>query len=277
MKEKLKEIVTNFFTDFWAAILWGVILVVVMMGVLWISSKLHIFEDMPTSESLIITFIGILATFVVVSNFSQVANIEQQTNSKIEKMENEIISFSESCLNTDNEKSLSAQLLNMQANIEELKDGGKLKSPLEIKNEVKEEMLEKLKDEIDKGKKASIDEVSIRSLQMLKFANALINSKQKDMLQKLLLDNNALFKVTHIIKNGNTKTNNAQIQIKDGAIQFISETGKTTFDKVIKIDGVKYNPEEIEMALIFVLEAMKKTGIYERPISNNEVVEDDQI
>ena len=277
MKEKLKEIVIKFFSDFWAAILWGVILVIVMIGVLWISSKLHIFEDMPTSESLIITFIGILATFVVVSNFSQVANIEQKTNSKIEKMENEITSFSESCFNTDNEKSLAAQLLNVQAKIEGIKDDGKLKSPPEIKREVKDEILEDLKSDIAKGKQASVDEISIRSLQMLKFANAMINSKQRDVLQKLLHDVNSLFKVTHIIKSGSNKTNYARILLHDGVIQFISETGKTTFDNVIKIDGIKYNADEIDMALSFIIEAMKKTGTYDRTNLSGEVLEDDQI
>lgn len=276
MKEKLKEIVTKFFTDFWAAILWGVILVIVMMGVLWISSKLHIFEDMPTSESIVITFIGILATFVVVSNFSQVANIEQKTDNKIAEIEGEVNRISKLCLDEDESTSLISSVAQVQESISIIKGVEELKSLKETKNEAKEEMQEELRDDIMKYKRASVEEIDIRSFQMLKFANALINSKQKDILQKLLLDTNVLYKVTYT-KNGKNKTNKARIQLKDGAIQFISETGKTTFDNVFKIDEIPYNSEEIDLALGFILEATKKTGTYDRTNLSGEVLEDDQI
>ena len=276
MKEKLKEIVTKFFTDFWAAILWGVILVIVMMGVLWISSKLHIFEDMPTSESIVITFIGILATFVVVSNFSQVANIEQKTDNKIAEIEGEVNRILKLCLDEDESTSLISSVAQVQESISIIKGVEELKSLKETKNEAKEEMQEELRDDIMKYKRASVEEIDIRSFQMLKFANALINSKQKDILQKLLLDTNVLYKVTYT-KNGKDKTNKARIQLKDGAIQFISETGKTTFDNVFKIDEIPYNSEEIDLALGFILEATKKTGTYDRTNLSGEVLEDDQI
>lgn len=43
--------------------------------------------DSFSSESLIISFVGILATFVVVSNYAQVKAIEDKFNSKLEEME----------------------------------------------------------------------------------------------------------------------------------------------------------------------------------------------
>ena len=103
-----------------------------------------------------------------------------------------------------------------------------------------------------------------------------VQEQDKDILQKILLDSNALFKITYTRK-GKNKTNNARIQLKDGVIQFISETGKTTFDNVFKIDEIQYNSEEIDMALCFVLEALKKTGTYDRTNLSGNVLDDDQI
>ena len=272
MKEKFKI----FFTDLWTALRWGVILSIVIVSAMWLSSRLHIFDGMPQPESLVITFIGILATFVVVSNFSQVANIEQKTNKKIVEIEGEVSRISKRCFDENENTSLVSSVAQVQESISIIKGDEDLKSLKDTKNEAKEEMLEKLRDDIMKYKRASVVEIDIRSFQMLKFANALINSKQKDILQKLLRDTNVLFKVTYT-KNGKNKTNKARIQLKDGAIQFISETGKTTFDNVFKIDEIPYNSEEIDFALGFVLEATKKTGTYDRTNLSGEVLEDDQI
>lgn len=93
MKEKFKI----FFSDLWTALRWGIILSIVIVSALWVSSRLQIFEGMPSSESLVITFIGILATFVVVSNFSQVANIEQKADSKIKEIEDKVKVISKQC------------------------------------------------------------------------------------------------------------------------------------------------------------------------------------
>lgn len=276
MKNILFEKVKSFFSDLWAAILWGLILVLVMCGVLWIASRFHIFNDIPTSESLIITFIGILATFVVVSNFSQVANIEQKTDKKIDDIANKVDTISKQCLDESDTTSLASSILETKRDLQTIKGNKEFKSQEELKAETKNEMREELKNDIDTYKRASIDEIDIRSLQMLKFANALINSNLKDVMQKLLRDCDALFKITYI-KNGKIKTNNARIRLKEGNIQFISETGKTTFENTVKIDGVRYNADEIDMALIFILEAMKKTAIYDRTNLSGKVLDDDQL
>lgn len=272
MKEKIKVL----FSDLWIAIRWGIILSLVMMGVLWLSDRLRIFDSMPSSESLIITFIGILATFVVVSNFSQVANIEEKADRKIKEIEKKVNMISKQCLDKTDSTSLASSIIQTKEMIDIIKGSDELKSLETVKYEAKNEMKGELKDDIKRYERANLEEIDLRSFQMLKFANALINSKQKDILQKILLDTNALFKITYTRK-GKNKTNNARIQLKDGVIQFISETGKTTFDNVFKIDGIQYNSEEIDMALCFVLEALKKTGIYDRTNLSGNVLEDDQI
>lgn len=272
MKEKMKVLLS----DLWTAIRWGIILSLVMMGVLWLSDRLHIFDSMPSSESLIITFIGILATFVVVSNFSQVANIEEKADRKIKEIEKKVNVISERCLDESKNTSLASSIIQTKEMIDIIKGGDKLKSLETVKNDTKHEIKDELRDYIDRYKRANLEEIDLRSFQMLKFANALINSKQKDILQKILLDSNALFKITYTRK-GKNKTNNARIQLKDGVIQFISDTGKTTFDNVFKIDGIQYNSEDIDMALCFVLEALKKTGTFDRTNLSGNVLEDDQI
>ncbi len=276
MKDMLQERFKSLFWDFWTAVRWGVILALVMIGVLWISSQLHIFDGMPPSESLIITFIGILATFVVVSNFSQVANIEQKTDKKIDDIANKVDTISSQCLDESDDKSLASSISQTKRDLNTIKGNNKLKSQEELKAETKNEIREELKNDIDTYKRASIEEIDIRSLQMLKFANALINSNLKDVMQKLLLDSDTLFRITYI-KNGKTKTNKARIRLKDGNINFISETGKSTFENAVKIDGVRYNADEIDMALIFILEAMKKTAIYDRTNLSGKVLDDDQL
>lgn len=270
MKEKIKVL----FSDLWIAIRWGIILSLVMMGVLWLSDRLRIFDSMPSSESLIITFIGILATFVVVSNFSQVANIEEKADRKIKEIEKKVNMISKQCLDKTDSTSLASSIIQTKEMIDIIKGSDELKSLETVKDEAKNEMMGELEDDIKRYERANLEEIDLRSFQMLKFANALINSKQKDILQKILLDSNALFKIT---RKGKNKTNNARIQLKDGVIQFISETGKTTFDNVFKIDGIQYNSEEIDMALCFILEALKKTGTYDRTNLSGNVLEDDQI
>jgi hypothetical protein len=272
MKEKFKI----FFSDLWTALRWGIILSIVIVSALWVSSRLQIFEGMPSSESLVITFIGILATFVVVSNFSQVANIEQKADSKIKEIEDKVKVISKQCLDENESTSLASSIAQVQKSINVIKGTDELKSLEKIKNEAKQEMQGELQSDMERNKRNSVEEIDLRSFQMLKFATVLINSKQKDILQKLLLDTNTLFKVTYT-KNGKNKTNKARIQLKDETIQFISETGKTTYDNVIRIDGIPYNSDEIDMALIFVLKAIKKTGIYDRTNLSGKVLEDDQI
>lgn len=276
MKEKLLEKVKSFFSDLWAALLWGMVLVVVMCGVLWIASRFQIFTNIPTSESIVITFIGILATFVVVSNFSQVANIEHKTDKKIEDVVNHLEAISQRSFNKNDKTSLISSIIQTQEDVKIIKGSGEPQSLKETKEEAKKEMLSELQNNIENFKQASLDEIDMRSFQMLKFANALINSKHKNVLQQLLTDINSLFKVTYV-KNGKTKTNNARVLVKEGTVQFVSSTGKTPFANVQKINGERYNPEEVDMALIFIWDALKKTGTYERSNISGEVIEDDQI
>lgn len=276
IKDKCIKKMKSIFSDFWTALLWAFILLIVMAGVLWISNKLQLFNDIPSSESLIITFIGILATFVVVSNFSQVSNIEQKVDNKITAMEKSVDDIFIGCLDKDDDTSLLSQIQKIQANLEKLKEDGEFKSPLTIKDEVKNEMRQDLQNDINQAKQAAVDEIGIRSLQMLKFANAMINSEHKEILQNLLKDVNCIFRITHL-KNGKMNTNKARIVANDGAIQFVSETGKTIFTNVSKINGKNYNPEEIDMALIYIIEAMRKTGTYDRTNSDTIKLGDEEL
>ena len=124
MKEKMKVLLS----DLWTAIRWGIILSFVMLGVLWLSDRLHIFDSMPSSESLIITFIGILATFVVVSNFSQVANIEEKADRKIKEIEKKVNVISERCLDESKNTSLASSIIQTKEMIDIIKGGDELKS-----------------------------------------------------------------------------------------------------------------------------------------------------
>lgn len=239
----------------------------------YFADDMHLFPD---KDSLIITFIGILATFVVVSNFSQVASIEQKTDKKIKIIDDAVSSIAKKCLDEKDETSLVSSLHKTQKDIDIIKGDEELRSLNETKDETKNEIRKELQSEFENYKRASIDEISIRSLQMLRFANAMINSKQNVLLQKLLTDITALFKVTYL-KNGHTKTNNARIQIKEGELVFISDSGRTTYTNILKIDGVTYHPEEIDLAIIFILEASTKMAIYDKMSANAIQGGDDQL
>lgn len=54
---------------------------------IFISITLNISQSIVTDESIVLLFIGILATFIVVSNYSQVSDIKSNIDNKIEKLE----------------------------------------------------------------------------------------------------------------------------------------------------------------------------------------------
>ena len=54
---------------------------------IFISITLNISQYIVTDESIVLLFIGILATFIVVSNYSQVSDIKSNIDNKIEKLE----------------------------------------------------------------------------------------------------------------------------------------------------------------------------------------------
>lgn len=54
---------------------------------IFISITLNISQIVVTNESIVLVFIGILATFIVVSNYSQVSDVKTNVENKIEKLE----------------------------------------------------------------------------------------------------------------------------------------------------------------------------------------------
>ncbi|NLE03667.1 MAG: hypothetical protein GX638_02545 [Crenarchaeota archaeon] len=52
---------------------------------------LNISHTVICNESLVITFVGILATFIVVGNYAQTTNLETKTSKKIEEFDNQLV------------------------------------------------------------------------------------------------------------------------------------------------------------------------------------------
>jgi len=94
MVEKEKD--SSFGKEYWSNILMKTIifafaLFIVLCGVLIVAN--FVAPNIPTEiafGSLIIAFVGILATFVVVSNYAQVSRIENDIKDKIKKIESDI-------------------------------------------------------------------------------------------------------------------------------------------------------------------------------------------
>ena len=59
-----------------------------------------------SDDSLVITFVGILATFVVIGNYSQVHNLTENTNKNIDKLEKRLSKISDETLGERNPQSL---------------------------------------------------------------------------------------------------------------------------------------------------------------------------
>lgn len=256
--------------------------VCVLIAVAGVVIIAYLADDMqlfPDKDSLIITFLGVLATFVVVSNFSQVANIEQKTDKKIGDMETRLNKFEDEYLDKDNDASLPSKIKAIQVELDGIKEDGKLKTPKEIEEEACKGMRDNLNEEIKQNRKAVVEEVEYRSLQMLKFANALINAPYKKIIQSLLYDLDAIFRVKYISK-GKSKSNKANIRLVDGNIHFISLTGKSTFTNVQMIDDVVYDPAEMDIVMQYVISALTKTASYmgkDNIPQKGKEMEDDQL
>lgn len=63
-----------------------------------------------SDDSLVITFVGILATFVVIGNYSQVHNLTENTNKNIDKLEKRLSKINDETLGERNPQSLKNKL-----------------------------------------------------------------------------------------------------------------------------------------------------------------------
>ena len=62
-----------------------------------------------SNDSLVITFLGTLATFVVIGNYSQVHNLTENTNKNIDKFEKKLSEINNKVLDTTNPHSLKSE------------------------------------------------------------------------------------------------------------------------------------------------------------------------
>lgn len=244
------------------------IILPLLLGILFISHRTQGWEI--SDSNLIITFLGVLATFVVVSNFSQVSSIEEKTEKAIEKYEKQI----KALVDKEDDNSHVNRLKRLEDDLSKLNAKGEFSTAEEIVQKSVEETMKSIKDEINREGENNRRELEIRSLQMLRMADALINSSYKSILNKLIADLDSQFRVSWE-KNGKLKENIAYIRFQDNRIQFVSGSGKTTFENVRKIDGISYSSEKMDDVLIYIIEATNKTRVYKQsaPADGN----DDQI
>lgn len=81
-------------------ILFGISIILIFMSI-----TLNISQFVVTNESIVLFFIGVLATFVVVSNYSQVSDIKSNIENKIENLEEqqtEILNLKEQMIRVEN-------------------------------------------------------------------------------------------------------------------------------------------------------------------------------
>lgn len=70
-----------------------ILLICIAFAVLfWLGAIIvaNYFGFVITDQNVILTFVGILATFIIISNYEQVQTIEKQTNEQIKKLENKL-------------------------------------------------------------------------------------------------------------------------------------------------------------------------------------------
>ncbi|GEM_PF-3773566 len=70
---------------------WRYWMFAILIFFLGICISMHVSSCVISNEGTVLTFVGILATFVVVSNYYQVVEIERKMNEKIENLESKIL------------------------------------------------------------------------------------------------------------------------------------------------------------------------------------------
>lgn len=264
----MKEWIKKFLGDLGYSIYLMLFILPLLLGILYISHRTQVWE--LSDSNLIITFLGVLATFVVVSNFSQVSSIEEKTEKAIENYEKQI----KALVDKEDDNSHINRLKRLEDDLDRLNAQGEFSTAEDIVKKSVEETMKTIKDEINSEGENNRRELEIRSLQMLRMADALINSSYKSILNKLIADLDSKFMVSWE-KNGKLKENKAYIRFQDNRVQFVSVSGKTTFENVRKIDDILYSSEKMDDVLIYIIEATNKTRVYKQsaPADGN----DDQI
>ena len=234
----MKKFIRNFLTDVWATISWAILLTIAMTGIFWLSSKLHLFESVSSIEPLIITFIGMLATFVVVSNFSQVSDIRKKSEEQVHMLQEQInrlsgLKESSALVNKVNEN---------DSKIKSIIGDGRYKSLEDVATKVVQTVDQKHIEE--KAKYFAEKQDAVNSIRMLELVNQLFNSPYKDILQKLLTNPESDFEVEYLVKEKSKKTT-AKIVIKDDTLYFKPLRGKLKSVEVTKIDNVEYSVDGV--------------------------------
>lgn len=253
--DKMLDWLKKFWNDLGYSLYWLLVIVPVLFGILYVC---RCTQGWNISDSnLIITFLGVLATFVVVSNFSQVTNIEDKTRSALKDYEEEL----KKVVDSNDEKSQVSRLKRLEERLDTLDGKGKYTTAEEIIRASVRDSISSLKESMQKEADSNRKEIEIQSLRMLRMADALINSSYKNILTRLMNNLDAIFQVTRKL-NGKKKTNKAHIRYQEDCIKFVSTTGKTIFDDVIEIDGVAYTSETMDEVLIYIIESTNKTRVY---------------
>jgi len=265
---KMIEWLKKLFNDLGYSLYLLLVIIPVLWGVLYVCHRTQGWNLSDTN--LIITFLGVLATFVVVSNFSQVTNIENKTKSALKDFEQQLNKL----VDANDEKSQVSRLKKVEERLNSLDEKGKYLSATDIITASIEGSVTSVKDFIKKEADGNRQELEIQSLRMLRMADALINSSYKDILTRLMLNLDAVFRVTRKGKSKKT-SNKAHIRYQDDCIKFVSTTGKTIFDDVMEIDGIAYSSDVMDEVLIYIIEATNKTRVYKPSVP--EAGNDDQI
>lgn len=229
-----------------------IVLLVMLVGVVLFSYYRGDHVVHLTGDSLVLTFIGILATFIVVGNAQQVREIRNDMRDELKEINNTINNNKQ-----DIETSCNDQIKKVRANVKNLCEEQKEqkeqlvqaqktikenKSDINTKIEQIEDTLEKLSttivENIDKIEQLAIDTHKIsQNIKELMFGILLLNV---DDTSKLLIDLLFEEKPFYSVETEDGKTFHAVVSA-GSTLQFIDTSTNDVIVNISKVNGLMYD------------------------------------
>lgn len=215
----------------------------IALAIFCVGIILALIPDVHTSEdSLIITFIGILATFIVIGNYSQVSHIIDENKSYQDKTEQRI-----EALNDTHEefvKDVTTKVSDLRIKVEHVETLSKKIENLDFSNVEKQMVLNYQKniEEINRNRFINIIDILVyltQGEQRVLISNIFNNTKNQKYSVKRRGGKNTL------IKNVTASWENEEVVFRDENNEII--------ENVEKVSNKVYNPEQVNRILRILL------------------------
>lgn len=206
------------------------VVIIASAGVVFIAKRASLInaDISDFNVSLIIAFIGVLATFIVVSNYSQVSDIRNRVDNEIEKFKQQYDAF----VNDKSEKSVFKRLNKLESDKDTINS-----DILELKGKTKKI------DDMNPGiQKDTVNKMLIDRTNLL---IKCFQSEYSEILFEYMLDRDAIYRIKYCPNNKDDKTSTGhkvKFTKENGDYILKSITGNTKYDireavKEIWVDG----------------------------------------